>query len=289
MEGNKSVKDATEQALSRCDGSWGLCVMWTDAPDQLVVARNGSPLVIGIGYDRTFIASETSAFNRSGGEAFTCSESHLTLKLKLKECVEQPEATARALGFGGRLTYDNVQLGGLEKVKDELRRVKYLTLSACGTSLNTAQYVEKLMKHLVLSMVHSLDAAEADSNDFPRKSEKAKEYAFLVVSQSGETKCCQRTICWEFTAMLDVRMPLLVPGHSLPRSLFVLALIALWFRELRGKCNGVTEQSAEAASLKESLMRLPICCGMALTNRVQCQQVAERLNDKDHCFILPWR
>jgi glutamine---fructose-6-phosphate transaminase (isomerizing) len=50
MEGNKSVKDATEQALSRCDGSWGLCVMWTDAPDQLVVARNGSPLVIGIGY-----------------------------------------------------------------------------------------------------------------------------------------------------------------------------------------------------------------------------------------------
>ena len=64
MEGNKSVKDATEQALSRCDGSWGLCVMWTDAPDQLVVARNGSPLVIGIGYDRTFIASETSAFNR---------------------------------------------------------------------------------------------------------------------------------------------------------------------------------------------------------------------------------
>ena len=69
----------------------------------------------------------------------------------------------------------------------------------------------------------------------------------------------------------------------------VLALIALWFRELRGKCNGVTEQSAEAASLKESLMKLPICCGMALTNRVQCQQVAERLNDKDHCFILPWR
>ena len=44
------------------------------------------------------------------------------------------------------------------------------------------------MKHSVLSMVHSLDAAETDSNDFPRKSEKAKEYDFLVVSQSGETK-----------------------------------------------------------------------------------------------------
>ena len=40
-EGNKSVKEATEQALSRCDGSWGLCIMCTDCPDQLVVARNG--------------------------------------------------------------------------------------------------------------------------------------------------------------------------------------------------------------------------------------------------------
>ena len=68
----------------------------------------------------------------------------------LKECVEQPEAIARALGFDGRLTYGNVQLGGLEKMKDELRRVKYLTLSACGTSLTTAKYAEKLMKRFLL-------------------------------------------------------------------------------------------------------------------------------------------
>lgn len=59
-----SVKAATEKALSRCDGTWGLCIMCTDTPDELVVACNGSPLVIGVGADRTFIASETSAFNR---------------------------------------------------------------------------------------------------------------------------------------------------------------------------------------------------------------------------------
>ncbi|EED89513.1 predicted protein [Thalassiosira pseudonana CCMP1335] len=66
----------------------------------------------------------------------------------LKECVEQPEAIARALGFGGLLTADHVQLGGLEKMKDELSRVKYLTLSACRTSLDDAKYAERLMKHL---------------------------------------------------------------------------------------------------------------------------------------------
>ena len=59
-----SVKEATEKAMVRCDGTWGLGIMCTDAPDELVVACNGSPLVIGIGSDRMFIASETSAFNR---------------------------------------------------------------------------------------------------------------------------------------------------------------------------------------------------------------------------------
>jgi len=43
----------------------------------------------------------------------------------LKECAVQPETIVHALGFGGRLIYGNVQLGGLEKMKDELRRVKY--------------------------------------------------------------------------------------------------------------------------------------------------------------------
>lgn len=59
-----SLKDATEKATARCDGTWGLGIMCTDTPDELVVACNGSPLVIGIGSDRMFIASETSAFNR---------------------------------------------------------------------------------------------------------------------------------------------------------------------------------------------------------------------------------
>jgi glutamine---fructose-6-phosphate transaminase (isomerizing) len=58
------VKLATELALSRCDGSWGLCVMCSDTPDELVVACHGSPIVIGVADDRTFVASETLAFSQ---------------------------------------------------------------------------------------------------------------------------------------------------------------------------------------------------------------------------------
>lgn len=338
--GGKCVKESTERALARCDGSWGLCIMCTDCPDQLVVARNGSPLVIGIGSDRTFIASETSAFNRytknfismNDGEIGILHKDGRSLDLSrmqeapdqevklspapyphwtLKECVEQPEAIARALGFGGRLTSDQVQLGGLEKMREELASVKYLTLAACGTSLNAAKYAEKLMKHLgSFDVVHSLDAAETDSNDFPRSAERAKESAFLVVSQSGETKDVANVVNAAKENDLTVMSVVNAVGSLIARTtklgvycnagrenavastkafttqVTVLALIALWFRELRDKANGATHASAEVELLKESLMRLPICCGMALKNRDQCREVAQRLNGKDHCFIL---
>ena len=338
--GCQSVKLATEQALARCDGSWGLCIMCTDCPDQLVVARNGSPLVIGIGSDRTYIASETSAFNRytknfismNDGEIGVLRADGSTLDLTrmqeapdqevklspapyphwtLKECFEQPEAIARALGFGGRLTAEHVSLGGLEKMKDELARVKYLTLSACGTSLNAAKYAERIMKHLgSFDSVHSLDAAETTKNDFPRSSQKAKESAFLVVSQSGETKDVANLVNAAQENDLTVMSVVNAVGSLIARTtklgvycnagrenavastkafttqVTVLALIALWFREIKDKALGIEEHSAEAALLKDSLMRLPICCGMALKDRDACKRVADRLNGKEHCFIL---
>ena len=339
-DGCTSVKSATERALARCDGSWGLCIMCTDSPDELVVARNGSPLVIGIGSDRTFIASETSAFNRytknfismKDGEIGVLHADGSTLDLTrmqeapdqevklspapyphwtLKETFEQPEAIARALGFGGRLTADAVQLGGLEKMADDLARVKYLTLSACGTSLNAAKYAEKLMKHLgSFDVVHSLDAAETDSNDFPKCAKMAQESAYLVVSQSGETKDVANVVNAAQENDLTVMSVVNAVGSLIARTtnlgvycnagrenavastkafttqVTVLALIALWFRELKDKVQGNSISSIEGDALKESLMRLPICCGMALKNREQCRTVAERLNGKEHCFIL---
>lgn len=120
---NVSLKEATERALDKCDGTWGLAIICSDTPDELVVACNGSPLVIGIGDDRTFIASETSAFNRytknfismKDGEIGVLHADGRTLDLSrtqtapdqqvklspdpyphwtLKELVEQPEAIA---------------------------------------------------------------------------------------------------------------------------------------------------------------------------------------------------
>jgi glucosamine--fructose-6-phosphate aminotransferase (isomerizing) len=333
-----TVKDATEKALTQCDGSWGLCIMCTDAPDELVVACNGSPLVIGIADDRTFVASETSAFNRytknfismKDGEIGVLHSDGRTLDLTrkqkapdqevklspepfphwtLKELYEQPEAIARALGFGGRLGADKILLGGLDSNFETVSKIKHMTLAACGTSLNAARYGERLMKHLgSFDSVYSIDAAETEPKDFPCP-KNTKETGVIVVSQSGETKDVARVVNAAMDKGITVMSVVNAVGSLIARTtkmgvycnagrenavastkafttqVTVMALIAIWFRQTRDKLEGC-QPSVETMRLKDALMRLPISFGMALKTRDQCKGIAERLKDKEHCFVL---
>jgi glucosamine--fructose-6-phosphate aminotransferase (isomerizing) len=332
------IKTATEKALAICDGSWGLCIMCTDTPDELVVACNGSPLVIGIADDRTFIASETSAFNRytknfismkdgeigvlhSDGRALDLSRKQLApdqeVKLRpdpyphwtLKELTEQPEAIARALGFGGRLGADQVFLGGLDGNHERISDIKHMMLSACGTSLNAARYGERLMKHLgSFDSVVALDAAETDAKDFPCQ-KNIKETGCIVVSQSGETKDVVRVVAHAMDKGVTVMSVVNAVGSLIARTtkmgvycnagrenavastkafttqVTVLALVALWFKQSRDRISGKID-SLESQRLRDALMRLPITFGMALKTRDQCKLIAERLKNKEHCFVL---
>lgn len=337
-EGNVSLKTATERALKVCDGTWGLGIICTDSPDELVVACNGSPLVIGIADDRTFIASETSAFNRytknfismKDGEIGVLHADGRTLDLSraqtapdqqvklspdpyphwtLKELTEQPEAIARALGFGGRMSHEKVLLGGLDQNEAKMVAIKHMTLSACGTSLNAARYGERIMKHLgSFDSVASIDAAETETKDFPCMNEP-KSTGLIVVSQSGETKDVHRVVTGAMDKGITVLSVVNAVGSLIARTtklgvycnagrenavastkafttqVTVLTLIALWFKEHRDRLHG-GGPSVEAIRLKESLMRLPITFGMALKSRDQCKAVAKRLEHKEHCFVL---
>lgn len=334
-----SVVSATEKALTRCDGTWGLCVMCVDTPDHIVVACNGSPLVIGLSDDRTFVGSETSAFNRYTKSFISMKDGEIGLlyadgrdldiertqeapdqKVELspapylhwtlKELEEQPEAIARALGFGARLSDDKVVLGGLENSVDKLSKIKTLVMSACGTSLNAAKYAEKLMKNLgSFEQVVSLDASETDGKDFPTPSNE-NGTGVLVVSQSGETRDVQRVVKTALKNNLTVISVVNAVGSLIARTtklgvychagrenavastkafttqVTVLALIALWFREQRDKFEGIVGPSNEALQLRDALMRLPITFGMAMKTKDACKKIAERLDGKEHCFIL---
>lgn len=343
-----SVRDATAAALRRCDGTWGIAVMGTgkakgnrqpsEVDDEIVVACNGSPLTIGLGAGRTFIASEPAAFNRytknfialQDGEIGIVKAEGSSLDLTrvevapeldiitspepfahwtIKECTEQPQALARALGFGGRLSNDRVHLGGLDRSKEKLSKISNLILAGCGTSLNASMYGAKLMREYdAFNTVTAMDAAEIREHDLPNKGG-----GLLAVSQSGETKDVHRAVVQAIKEGIPVLSVVNAVGSLIARTtklgvychagrenavastkafttqVTVLALIACWFRQLRDEVGDLTATAyghQNTNDLLDALQRLPISFGMANRLRPQCQQVAESLKDKEHLFVL---
>lgn len=185
----------------------------------MVVACNGSPLVIGIDEHRTYVASETSAFNQFTRQFIAMKDGEIGVLHKkegcsldlsriqtapdqkvilspaphphwtIRECMEQPFAVSEAMNNGGRLGEDGVvKLGGIDLEAEHLSKIRFLTISACGTSLNAAKYGERLMKDLrSFDAVASIDSAETSENDFFH-ADSWSESGLLVLSQSGETK-----------------------------------------------------------------------------------------------------
>ena len=150
--------------------------------------------VIGLGQGKTFIASETSAFSRytknyiamKDGEIGVVRSTDTTLDISrvqvapehdvlltpdpyphftLKECLEQPEAIARALSYGARLNEKRVILGGLDKNRELMETIQNLLLTGCGTSKHAAEFGAKIMRDLdCFDMVSVLDSAEVINN-----------------------------------------------------------------------------------------------------------------------------
>jgi glucosamine--fructose-6-phosphate aminotransferase (isomerizing) len=332
-----SLKEATRQALQRCDGTWGLCLLCADNPNELIVACNGSSLYLGIGDDRIYVASESQVFQKytknfillkdgeigvlhADGHALdlTRQESYAAgvhvsdpvpdpyQHWTLKEIMEQPEAIGRALCFGGRLSWETVFLGGPDSQKDRLSRIQHMIIGGCGSSLNAAKYGELLFKHLqsVPGRIACLNSVEAHQDDYP-----IENAGLIAVSQSGETKDTNRVAEEAMEQGVTALSVVNTVGSRLARAtklgvychagtengvastktftaqVTILALLALWFRQLRDKVDGPSK-SVETERLKEAMLRLPISLGMALKSREKCQQAAKRLQHKEHCFVL---
>lgn len=220
LDKGSSIPDAVKQTLQKLEGTWGLAVIAKDHPDQIIAAKNGSPIVIGVGQGRMFIASEPSAFSQhtkefislENGEVAVIKTDGHSLDLSrlekapdqeillspdpyphwtIKEIMEQPEAISRALNYGGRIFDDStVKLGGLDGQKDLLLGIRHLVIAACGTSFHAALYGARLMRELkAFDTVQVVDAAELNRDNFP-----PEDGGLLVISQSGETKDVHRAV-----------------------------------------------------------------------------------------------
>lgn len=215
-----TLLDAVSQALKMVVGAYGIAVMSIKNPNEIIIARKGSPLIVGVGDSEVFIASDASALvgytNQvvylHDGEVGVCSRDGVqlydidanevdatveTLELDLqsiqkkgydhfllKEINEQPDSLRSTLS--GRVNADNLyaRLGGLNMSNDELREIEHVMVIGCGTAyyagLEAGYLIEQFLDNVTFS---SQIASELRYRSFA----VPKNTVALIVSQSGET------------------------------------------------------------------------------------------------------
>ncbi|KON28428.1 glutamine amidotransferase [miscellaneous Crenarchaeota group archaeon SMTZ-80] len=212
-------EQAFRAALAELEGAYGFAVISKYTPDKIFVARRGSPLVIGIGQNENFLASDAAAlvehtrsvFYLNDGEIAVLSKDDVITKSStnkvitkkvekisfdlerieksgyphymLKEIFEQPFTIEDA--FRGRLIpgEGRVRLGGLTEVESKLLEAKKIIIIACGTSWHAALIAEYLIEEYCRIPVEVEYASEFRYRN-PIIGDKD---VIIVISQSGET------------------------------------------------------------------------------------------------------
>lgn len=210
---------AVLETLSLLKGTYGLVVMHQDHPDMLVGARNGSPLIMGVGDGEMFLASDASAIISytkqviylQDGEVVTITpDSFQTMDLDeniinkdidiiewkaesfekagydhymLKEIYEQSQSIVR--GMKGRLDREHAtgHLGGLNMTTEELLKVERVVIIAAGTSYHAGLVAAYLLESMAGIPAHAEIASELRY----RNPIIEKNTLYFAISQSGET------------------------------------------------------------------------------------------------------
>ena len=213
------LEDAVRIALHEVIGAYAIVIMDKANPDQLIAARKGSPMVIGVGKNEYFIASDASpiveytknviylndneiAFVKRDELLIKSSDNivqtpfihELELKLEmlekggydhfmLKEIYEQPRSIKDCMR--GRIYPDQglVELGGIKEYADKLKNIDRIVIIACGTSWHAGLVGEYLIEEYARIPVEVEYASEFRYRN-PIISEKD---IVIAISQSGET------------------------------------------------------------------------------------------------------
>ena len=215
----ETLEEKVRQALRVIEGTYGIAVLHADFPDRIVVARNGSPVVLGIGEREMFVSSDVAALvshtrqvvTLDDGEMATIkaddyrtyttegsrtSASPTTVEWEAesydmgghdtymhKEISEQADAVDRVLR--GRIDdrFSTVRLGGLNLDAREARAVRRVKILGCGTSYHAGLIGAGLIESLARVPADSEPASEFRY----RNPVVDPDTLYIAVSQSGET------------------------------------------------------------------------------------------------------
>ena len=214
-----NLERAVEQALWDIEGAYGIAVICADEPNTLVAARNGSPLLVGVGDGEYFVASDASAIlehtrsvvylddgemavlTRDGYRVRNLTQTHVDKQVNqiewdlatierggyshfmLKEIFEQPDSLTNTVR--GHLLEEegSARLRGLNLSDDELKRFNRIVITACGTSWHAGLIGEYLFEELA-----RIPCEVEYASEFRYRNPVVDESTLVIaVSQSGET------------------------------------------------------------------------------------------------------
>ncbi|MCX5312975.1 MULTISPECIES: glutamine--fructose-6-phosphate transaminase (isomerizing) [unclassified Streptomyces] len=214
-----TLEEKVREALRSIEGTYGIAVMHADFNDRIVVARNGSPVVLGIGEKEMFVASDVAALVTHTRQVVTLDDGEMaTLKADdfrtyttegssttatpttveweaesydmgghdtymHKEISEQADAVDRVLR--GRIDdrFSTVHLGGLNLDAREARGVRRIKILGCGTSYHAGQIGAQLIEELA-----RIPADAEPASEFRYRNPVVDpDTLYVAVSQSGET------------------------------------------------------------------------------------------------------
>lgn len=248
-KGKISAEVAVRLALLDVQGAYGLVVICADEMDKLIVARKGSPLVIGVGDGEYFVASDATPIVEhtkriiylNDSEMATITKNELSLKtikndtltpviqeleldiegiekggydhFMLKEIFEQPSAIMDTFRGRAQKNPPHVFLGGLYNVFEKFDNADRIIIVACGTSWHAGLVGEYLIEEYARIPVEVEYASEFRYRN-PIINEKD---VVIAISQSGETADTLAAIRLAKEAKATVVGICNVVGSSIPR------------------------------------------------------------------------
>lgn len=210
---------AVRIALTEVEGTYGIAVLNKKEADKIIIARMGSPLMLGLGKDETIISSDAAAIinhtknviyledgemaviKRDSFQIKTISDEDIFREVQkiefdlseieksgfehfmLKEICEQPDALQNT--YRGRINFDTgvVKLGGLENVSDKLFNAKRFIITGCGTAWHAG-----LVGEYMLEQYCRIPTEVEYASEFRYRNPIInKDDVVILISQSGET------------------------------------------------------------------------------------------------------
>jgi glucosamine--fructose-6-phosphate aminotransferase (isomerizing) len=214
-----NFEESVRMALTQVIGTYGLACLCSREPDKIIIARNGSPLMLGIGNEETIVSSDASAIinytknvvyleegdfailTKNGFKIKTLEAQRIFREAKeidflvesvekggfdhfmLKEICEQPDTIQNT--YRGRINFTTgvAKLGGLEPVFDKILKARRFIITACGTAWHAGLVGEYMLEQFCRVPVEVEYASEFRYR-YPIIN---SEDVVILISQSGET------------------------------------------------------------------------------------------------------